>query len=54
MDNEGCSTCKHGQLVLLHTVETHEGVHTSDAHLDMYICRYRRAQHFGHIMTGDH
>jgi len=54
MDHEGCSNCKHGQLVWLHTGETHGGVHTSDTHLDMYICRYRRAQHYGHMMVSDH
>lgn len=54
MEKEGCSNCKHGQLVRLYTAQTTGGVHSSDTHIDMYICRYRRAQHFGHIMVGDH
>ena len=54
MEKEGCGNCKHGQLVLLHAGETRGGVHASDSHIDMYICRYQRAQHYGHIMVSDH
>lgn len=54
METESCSNCKHAQLLWLHVGETHGGVHTSDTHIDMYICRYKRAQHYGHIMIGDH
>lgn len=54
MEHERCSNCKHGQLVWLHTGEIHDGIHSTDTHFDMYICRYRRAQHYGHVMIGDH
>lgn len=54
MEQEGCSDCKYAQLVWLHTGETRGGVHTTDTHVDMYICRFRRAQHYGHIMIADH
>ncbi len=54
MQQEGCNTCKHGQLVWLHAGETRGGVHSTDAHIDMYICKFRRAQHYGHIMVADH
>jgi len=54
MEKELCSTCKFGQLVWLPTGETHGGVHASDTHIDMYICHNRRAQHYGHLMLGDH
>ncbi len=54
MEKESCVNCKHGELVWIHTGETHDGVHSSDVHMDMYICRFRRAQHYGHIMIGEH
>jgi hypothetical protein len=54
MEREGCGTCKHGQLVWLPRGETHGGVHDSDKHIDMYVCHHRRAQHYGHMMVGDH
>jgi len=54
MEKECCSTCKFAQLVLLPIGNTHGGVHSSDAHIDMYICHHQRAQHYGHIMLGDH
>ncbi len=54
MDNEGCNTCKYGELIWLYSGEIRGGVHSSDKHIDMYICRYRRAQHYGHMMVGDH
>ena len=54
MEKEGCSNCRSAQLVWLPTGETHAGVHSSDAHIDMYICHNQRAQHYGHIMLGDH
>ena len=54
MEKEVCSNCKYAQLVWLPIGETHRGVHSSDQHLDMYVCRHRRAQHYGHIMLGDH
>ncbi|MFC1944550.1 hypothetical protein ACFLX5_03540 [Chloroflexota bacterium] len=54
MEREGCSNCKHAQLVMLPAGETHGGVHASDTHINMYICHHRRAQHYGHIMLGDH
>jgi hypothetical protein len=54
MENEFCSACKFAQLVWLPTAETHGGVHSSDTRIDMYICHNHRAQHYGHIMLGDH
>jgi hypothetical protein len=51
---EFCSNCKYAQLVLLPVGETRAGVHSSDTHINMYICHNRRAQHYGHIMLGDH
>jgi hypothetical protein len=54
MEHDGCNNCKYGQLVWFHTGETHGGEHSSDTRMDMYICRFRRAQHYGHIMIGDH
>ena len=54
MVKEGCSNCQYAQLVWLPTGETHGGVHSSDTHIDMYICHQQRAQHYGHIMLGDH
>ncbi|MDY6912819.1 MAG: hypothetical protein SVM79_10740 [Chloroflexota bacterium] len=54
MKHESCSNCKHGQMVWLHAGKTHGGVHSSDSHIDMYICQFKRAQHYGHIMIGDH
>lgn len=54
MAKESCSNCQYSQLVLLPTGETHGGVHSSDTHINMYICHQQRAQHYGHIMLGDH
>jgi len=50
----GCSNCKFALLVWLPVGETHGGVHTSDKHIDMYICHHQRAEHYGHVMLGDH
>ena len=54
MEKEMCSGCKYAQLVWLPVGGTHGGVHSSDTHIDMYICHNQRAQHYGHIMLGDH
>jgi len=54
MEKEGCGSCKYGILVRLPVGETHGGVHSSDKHIDMYICHHQRAQHYGHIMLGEH
>lgn len=54
MDKECCSDCKFGQLIWLPIGETHGGVHSSDKHIDMYICHHKRAVHYGHMMLGDH
>ena len=54
MEHECCSNCKYSQLVFLPLGETHGGTHTSDAHIDMYICRHQRAGHFGHVLLGEH
>ena len=34
-----CIDCQFGRLVLLPLGETHEGVDSSDTHIDMYICQ---------------
>ena len=54
MEQELCKNCKFAQIVWLPTGETHGGIHSSDKHIDMYICHLRRAQHYGHIILGDH
>lgn len=54
MESECCSNCKYAQLVWLPLGETHSGTHVSDKHINMYICRHRRAGHFGHVLLGDH
>ena len=54
MDNENCSSCKYGQLVMLPLGDIKEGIHSSDKHIKMYICHHRSAQHYGHVMLGDH
>jgi len=54
MEKEICSNCKYSQLVLLPIGETRGGIHSSDSHIHMYVCHQRRAQHYGHIMIGDH
>ena len=54
MEQEWCNNCQFGQLVWLNVSDTREGVHSSDKHIDMYICRFKRAQHYGHMMVGDH
>ena len=51
---ECCKDCQFGRLVLLPLGETHAGVHSSDTHIDMYICQFRRALHYGHMLVGDH
>ncbi|MFC1925541.1 hypothetical protein ACFLW2_02460 [Chloroflexota bacterium] len=54
MKKEICSNCKYAQVAWIPVGETQSGIHTSDKHIDMYLCRHRRAQHYGHIMLGDH
>ena len=54
MNEECCRNCKHGQLIRVCTDETHGGADSSDTHFDMYICHFRRAEHFGHVMIGEH
>ena len=54
MDKEICSNCKYAQLLWLPVGETLGGIHSSDKRIDMYICHQQRAQHYGHIMLGDH
>ena len=54
MEQEMCKNCRFAKVVWLPVSETHEGIHSSDKHIDMYICHLRRAQHYGHIMLGDH
>ena len=54
MEKEICSNCKYSQLVRLPISDTREGIHSSDKHIDMYICHHRKAQHYGHLMLGDH
>ncbi len=54
MENEMCSNCKYGQLVMLPLGDTKGGVHSSDKHINMYICHHRSAQHYGHVLLGDH
>ena len=54
MEEECCKNCSYGQLVRLPLGETHGGLHESDTHIDMYVCHFRRALHYGHIMLGDH
>ena len=54
MEKECCGNCKFAQLMRLPIGDTRSGVHSSDAHIDMYICHHQRAQHYGHIMLGDH
>ena len=54
MEKEMYSSCKYAQLVWLPVGATRAGVHSSDTHIDMYICRHQRAQHYGHILLGDH
>ena len=51
---DSCQDCQFGRLVRLPVGETHEGVHSSDRHLDMYVCQMRRALHYGHLLVGDH
>ena len=50
MEQEMCKNCRFAQVVWLPASETHEGIHSSDKHIDMYICHLRRAQHYGHMM----
>ena len=54
MGKEICSNCKYSQLVQVPVGETHGGIHSSDKHIDMYVCHHRRAVHYGHMMLGDH
>lgn len=54
MEQELGQNCRFAQVVWLPASETHEGIHSSDKHIDMYICHLRRAQHYGHIMLDDH
>ena len=54
MEDQCCRNCKHGQLVRVRTNGTHSRADSSDAHFDMYICHFRRAEHFGHVMIGEH
>ena len=54
MERECCSNCAFGELVRLPTGETRGGVHSSDTHVNMFICHHQRAQHYGHMMLGDH
>lgn len=49
-----CSNCRFALLVWLPVGETRGGVHTSDKHIHMYICHDQRAEHYGHVMLGDH
>ena len=54
MNQACCSNCKFARLVWLTTGETHGGVHSSDTHVAMHICHHRSAQHYGHLLLGDH
>ena len=54
MEKEICSNCKYSQLVRFPVGEIYGGIHSSDNHVNMYICHHRRAQHYGHVLLGDH
>jgi hypothetical protein len=54
MEDQFCRNCEHGQLVRVRTDGTHRGADSSDAHFDLYTCHFRRAEHFGHVMIGEH
>jgi len=54
MEKEVCSNCKYAILVMLPLGDTQRGIHSSDKHINMYICHHRSAQHYGHVMLGDH
>jgi len=54
MSEECCRNCKYGQLIRVLCDETHDSVGSSDGHFNMYTCHFRRSEHFGHLMIGDH
>ena len=54
MEDQCCRNCEHSQLVRVLIGESHGGADSSRNHLDLYTCHFRRAEHFGHVMIGEH
>ncbi len=54
MEDQCCRNCEHSQLLRGLVGKSHSSADSSSAHFDLYTCHFRRAEHFGHVMIGEH